>query len=134
MPNLQLAWVGEQKGQGGKGRARRAPESTCLSDEEVIRLVWMSLSAAFIKCRSSRTARGPKRSSGTVGRRRGRAEGEREERGELLSRSGAGRGENYREENKPRAAEKEIRHEAGQARRRRGPRSGPGASIVFPQT
>lgn len=30
------------------------------------------------------------------------------------------------------AAEKEIRHEAGQARRRRGPRSGPGASIVFP--
>lgn len=62
----------------------------------------------------------------------GRAEGEREERGELLSRSGAGRGENYREENKPRAAEKEIRHEAGQARRGRGPRSGPGASIVFP--
>lgn len=70
---------------------------------------------------------GPEEKLGTVGRRRGRAEGEREERGELLSRSGAGRGENYREENKPKGLQ---RRKSGTKRARRG---GDGARALAPE-
>lgn len=74
------------QGRGGAGRAELGWESAGLLNEEVIQLARISLSAAFIKCRSSRAIRGRREAAN-----RGEGRGSEPERGALSSRLGGRR-------------------------------------------
>ena len=122
-PLRRICRAGSRDGQGGDDRAHRAQESARLFNEEVIQLARISLSAAFIKCKSSRDVRG------TVGTA-GEASGARH----VVKQSRRGENEKNEEKKQNGASEKEIKHKAAQMRRRQGVHSAQAPLLCSPQT